>query len=191
MALSLCNLFALALFTVSLAEDPPVAASATEQPAAAEHGKAAEAPGHFVYCSCGVTCKESATSWSNMFILGKACVCSACPEGDSTIFLRGSASQDTAPGTERGANLPARGEEKQHEDEVRAAAVVQPGAAESLNKASIILPAEENGAKEAPGNWDTAKVANFMYCKCGKYCVDSRGITLWNPYCFRYACRPC
>ena len=27
--------------------------------------------------------------------------------------------------------------------------------------------------------------------KCGKYCVDSRGINLWNPLCFRYACRPC
>ncbi|OLP95299.1 hypothetical protein AK812_SmicGene22594 [Symbiodinium microadriaticum] len=119
-----------------------------------------------------------------------ACVCSACPEGDSTIFLRGSANQDTAPGTEMGASSPVQKEEKQPEDAVQAAAAVQPAAAESINKA-IILPAGENGAQEAPGNWDTAKVANFMYCKCGKYCVDSRGINLWNPYCFRYACRPC
>ncbi|CAE7325631.1 unnamed protein product [Symbiodinium natans] len=67
-----------------------------------------------------------------------------------------------------------------------------PAAAAPLKEAVLAKVVKEGPEEEALA-WDSARLAasNLFYCKCGKYCVDSRGINLWNPLCFRYACRPC
>mmetsp|Transcript_55941 Transcript_55941/g.104964 ORF Transcript_55941/g.104964 Transcript_55941/m.104964 type:complete len:185 (+) Transcript_55941:85-639(+) len=184
--MALRTLVACSLVVLGSAQEDPLQAFVSPSFVDAEGKQESGAPtswDHFVYCSCGLSCKEEVGSWY-VFSIGKSCGCIACPEVNTS--LRGSSEKSA---------------EAKAADVAESLKVAEASAPEKVEEAP---QKQDKAATEAPSgleqkqekmlaSWDSAHVPStkLLYCRCGKRCVRGRTLGLWNYWCFEWGCRTC